>query len=754
MSSKQWLRKLLGPRVQGSPAARRAKSRQPSRRDYVPRAELLEDRLAPAILTVTSLADSGAGTLRAAIQNNVSHTGGGTGNDTIMFSRTIDGGTIGLTTFLNDASVAGPSAFRFSQDDTLVIDGETGLTRGITIARASSTPFRIFYVYPTVSLTLKGLTLSGGVAQGGKGGDTGGGSGGGGGAAGLGGAIFNQGTVTIIDSTLTGNLAQGGNGGSAYSGSTAPGAGGGGMAGGGVSISRGIGDGGAGGPINGGPPNSSSIGGGSGSNGGFGGGGSGGYAYNIGFAKPGRGYLGGFGGGGGGAGEVVNSPGLFSDTLSFGNGGGSGGFGGGGGGGSAATGFPNPPAPGGYGGGFGGSGASRTNGGGGGGGGGAGMGGAVFNAGGTVFITNSTLTGNSANGGSAGSGVDDNNGSPGYAQGGALFSYNGAIEVTNSTFSQNTISSTSPYAAYQNGRDIFVLGLNGTAKASFLNTIIAQADVDVSDLGLAGGYSVFVGGRKQTSPGSVTVGGTSNLIRTISSSESVTNNLVGTLTANPKLGPLQNNGGLTPTMALQLDSLASGTGTVSAAPARDQRGVARGISVDIGAYEGRLVAVMNVNTTADEIAANGSLSLREAINLANGATRYRQLSDQEKAQITLVAGNVNTITFASSLNGGALTLSTVGDVSAGPSALLVSSPIIISGPTGNSGITLSAAGTAMRLFDVTSTGNLTLQNLTLSGGAAQGLPAAMRLQVGRAAGAPAWAARFSTRARSPSSAAR
>ena len=54
----------------------------------------------------------------------------------------------------------------------------------------------------------------------------------------------------------------------------------------------------------------------------------------------------------------------------------------------------------------------------------------------------------------------------------------------------------------------------------------------------------------------------------------------------------------------------------------------------------------------------------------------------------------------------------------------------------------------MRLFDVTSTGNLTLQNLTLSGGTAQGFkPAAMRVLVGQAAAAPGWEARSSTRAR-------
>src|SRR5262245_27922467 len=79
MTFKYWLHKVFGTRVQGSRASRRTKSRQPSRPRFVPRAELLEDRLAPALLTVNSLADntpSGDGlvTLREAISAAINHT--------------------------------------------------------------------------------------------------------------------------------------------------------------------------------------------------------------------------------------------------------------------------------------------------------------------------------------------------------------------------------------------------------------------------------------------------------------------------------------------------------------------------------------------------------------------------------------------------------------------------------------------------------------------------------------------------------
>lgn len=118
----------------------------------------------------------------------------GTGNDTIQFDNSIDGGEINLTTFVNDGAV-GPTAFRDFENTTLVIDGQTGLSRGITIARSSATAFRLFYVAPTGNLTLQRLTLGGGLARGGNGASGGNyGGAGGGGAAGLGGAIYNQGT--------------------------------------------------------------------------------------------------------------------------------------------------------------------------------------------------------------------------------------------------------------------------------------------------------------------------------------------------------------------------------------------------------------------------------------------------------------------------------------------------------------------------------------------------------------------------------
>ena len=252
----------------------------------------------------------------------------------------------------------------------------------------------------------------------------------------------------------------------------------------------------------------------------FGGGGGGGSRDGS-VASP-NGAAGGFGAGGGGG------------AYSTGNGG-AGGFGGGGGGAVLFAG-----GPGGYLGGNGGGGSNSQTGGGGG---GAGMGGAVFNEAGTVVITNSTFTGNVAAGGGGGSGrFGAKNGTDGSARGGGLFNHNGAITVTNSTFSANT--------AAQGGRSILNFGdsqfnttASTTATATITYSILGQAVASGPELT----QSRLLFG--SATSGSATVSGGSNLIRVVNVS-SGTNNLTGTLTTDPRLGPLQNNGGPTPTMAL------------------------------------------------------------------------------------------------------------------------------------------------------------------------------------------------------------
>ena len=139
--------------------------------------------------------------------------------------------------------------------------------------------------------------------------------------------------------------------------------------------------------------------------------------------------------------------------------------------------------------------------------------------------------------------------------GGGLFNHNGSITVTNSTFSANT--------AAQGGRGIFILGDSADDITSTItNTIIGQADTDVSDLVV-----------NQFGSGLVKVEGGTNLIRTTTVLNGATNNLTGTLTVDPLLGALSSNGGPTQTMAIAGGSPAIDQGIKAGAPTTDQRGV-------------------------------------------------------------------------------------------------------------------------------------------------------------------------------------
>ena len=425
------------------------------------------------------------------------------GPQTITFAPSLAGQTVVLTS-IGDGTF-GPSALLVS-NMTVTIDGGTN---GVTLSQNNTNSLtggmRICYVARSGDLTLKKVTVSGGLAKGGD-------SGNGGGAAGLGGAILNAGTLQLVQTTLTGNQANGGSG-------VFFGGGGGGGLGGNNSGNNG------GGPNGGGS-------GGKGANGGFGGGG----GYGA------LGGSGGFGGGGGFGWDIVGGNGGFS-----GGGAGDGGFGGFGGGNEI--------------------------------GGGAGLGGAVFNYGGTILITNSTLTGNAASGGTG-----NNNGS-GF--GGAIFNLNGSFAALNVTIASNT--------APQGGGAIYSLGDNGVATQSGPVLPLTAATIVLNNTLLSGStdgtnaVADFIQNTNNSgngsSFGSVASSGANNLIQTRAAGAS---DFAGAATtANPLLGALANNGGPTFTMALLPGSPAINAGASTGAPATDQRGKLRPQfdAVDIGAYE-------------------------------------------------------------------------------------------------------------------------------------------------------------------------
>jgi hypothetical protein len=156
-----WLRARTRP---GASEVRRTP--KPARRQaaFCPRLEVLEGRCLPSTLTVTSPKDHGPGTLRAEIA--AAHA-----NDVIVFSPKLDGHTITLTTgeldITKNLTIQGPGAGQ------LTISGDLS---------------RVFEVDHGATVTLSGLTITGGVAP-------------------AGGGIFNSGTLTVSGCTISSNLA-------------------------------------------------------------------------------------------------------------------------------------------------------------------------------------------------------------------------------------------------------------------------------------------------------------------------------------------------------------------------------------------------------------------------------------------------------------------------------------------------------------------------------------------------------------------
>ena len=290
------------------------------------------------------------------------------------------------------------------------------------------------------------------------------------------------------------------------------------------------------GTANGGGPNGAT----SGSAAGFGGGGQGSTNNNAGF-------------GGGGAGN-----------------GGTGGFGGGAGGGNTGQGV----------GGFGGGDANGA------GGGGAGLGGAIFNYGGKLDITNSTIANNTAMGGTGG------NSGRGYGAG--VFNLNGWVDIVNSTFAYNSAD---------DGGALYNLGTANVATQSGPTLENSTASVISENSIFATSYSGSVSNliddfETDTASGDGNIFGTIDITGGVNLLQTGFDQFGNSLTADPLFaggastaaGRLRDYGGPTMTVALLPDSPAIDNGNDLVSynlPLTDQRGVARVFNgyLDIGAFE-------------------------------------------------------------------------------------------------------------------------------------------------------------------------
>jgi predicted outer membrane repeat protein len=195
------------------------------------------------------------------------------------------------------------------------------------------------------------------------------------------------------------------------------------------------------------------------------------------------------------------------------------------------------------------------------------VGGAIYSGNVDLDIRNSTFSGNTATAGSN------------WARGGGIFHEGtGDLFVNNSTFSGNAVLDNDPVNAITTeGGAVYT---QGTGNIEILNSILANS---------IGNSDCYHSGNTLTPTNSL-----------------IENNAAGgscgtpASTADPKLAPLANNGGLTQTLALLPGSPAIDAGNPASCEAADQRGVTRplGVACDIGAYEAPVSLKKTFRSTA------------------------------------------------------------------------------------------------------------------------------------------------------------
>jgi hypothetical protein len=542
-----------------------------------PRFEVLEDRLAPATFAVNTTDDTpearpGSGTAldpfgHVSLRSAIMEADALGGANTI----TVPAGTYRLTlaSTLGDLSITDGLTLSGVGADAVTVDAlgvsrvfEVSLSAPVTLSGLTITGGKVVGhgggILNTGNLTLRDCAIDGNTATGMDGGSA---AAGGqphdpGTVSGLGGGIYSNGALTVVNCTLSHNKAMGGNGASAPQGG---GGGGGGGLGGGV-----FNDGGSVEVLNSTLFGNLALGGnggdaGDGSNGQGGGGG--------GFGGAGGNNTEGvdatqIGGGGGGSGR----------SGALGGGGGNGFLGGGGGGGEPGY-QGGQGSSGGFGGGGSGGGGSGSNGPSGAGGGGGALGGGICNVlSGTLTIFNSTITGNSAIGGNPGNGSGGTAATAGYGAGGgvAAIALNGAFPTTvvqDTIIAGNMVDANPPSIA-------------GIPTPDVLSHPDGMFDSHGSN---------FIGIEERKSGFGFGTAGKTDQVGT------------GTNPLDPKLGPLQDNGGPTKTAAPLPGSPVIDQGLAAGDVTTDQRGVPRTDEVetasDIGAVETGPAAPRAATTT-------------------------------------------------------------------------------------------------------------------------------------------------------------
>ncbi len=354
-------------------------------------------------------------------------------------------------------------------------------------------------------------------------------------------------------------------------------------------------------------------------------------------------------------------------------------------------------------------------------------GGGIFNGGAggsaTLTISNSTVSGNTANSGSGGgilnSGVESGtatltisdstiSGNTASSSGGGIYNDGSFFGNVMLTISSSTISGNSAGGA---GGGIYNEGFLGTAMVTIGDTILAGNTAGgsewdyYSDSGSLtdNGYNLF------GNDGVLSSNGTNDVIvAAFGNSGDISSVLPGTESNGVFIPTLASNGGPTQTIALLIGSPAYLAGGPLGSVITDQRGVARGSTISIGAYDAAPSAVVNSNDDDGLIGVevNGVVqnSLRDALTAANAGA----------------LGTDPTITFTASA-GQFDGHSTDNTITLAQGELVIDSSLNLSAASVG-GVTIDAGGNSRVLeIDGTNSGDtVNLSNLTLENGNGNG----------------------------------
>ncbi len=315
---------------------------------------------------------------------------------------------------------------------------------------------------------------------------------------------------------------------------------------------------------------------------------------------------------------------------------------------------------------------------------------------GTLTLTYSTITGNTASGNGGGlyeskASVylkDDTFAGNSAYDGGALYlnSQKGSLPYSSANLVDCTISGNS--ASKTSG--LGGASVNNYSSITLNDTIIAK-QLGGGDLG---GKNIEISG-----PSANNLIGNGTTFYSPIVKNGTNGNIVGgsgTSAIDPLLTSLGDYGGPTPTMALLPGSPAIGAGAASGLTT-DQRGFARGSSVDIGAFQTQSATTLVVSNTGDSGAAPGQYDLRGAVNVAGTMATATTVTFD-----STVFGTPQTITLAN----GPLVLSAVG----GSPSQAITGPAAALTVSGNN---------ASQVFSIQPKVTASISGLTITGGLAK-----------------------------------